>query len=98
FRSATKWRTRNSIRLTRLAAGRKVASYPRCRQVYAACVHWSAARERRFTRLSPLRLHAIAEMNFDSSFLEQGRVYVIGDIHGRSDLLDRMIAAISADL
>jgi len=37
-------------------------------------------------------------MNFDSSFLERGRLYVIGDIHGRSDLLDRMIAAISADL
>jgi serine/threonine protein phosphatase 1 len=37
-------------------------------------------------------------MTLDSSFLEQGRVYVIGDIHGRSDLLDRMIAAISADL
>jgi serine/threonine protein phosphatase 1 len=37
-------------------------------------------------------------MNFDSSLLERGRLYVIGDIHGRSDLLDRMIAAISADL
>jgi serine/threonine protein phosphatase 1 len=37
-------------------------------------------------------------MNFDSSFLEWGRLYVIGDIHGRSDLLDRMIVAISADL
>ena len=49
-------------------------------------------------RLLPLRLHAIAEMNLDSSFLERGRVYVIGDIHGRSDLLDRMTAVISADL
>jgi serine/threonine protein phosphatase 1 len=37
-------------------------------------------------------------MNFASSFLEQGRLYVIGDIHGRSDLLDRMIAAIARDL
>ena len=37
-------------------------------------------------------------MNFESSFLERGRLYVIGDIHGRSDLLDQMIAAISRDL
>jgi serine/threonine protein phosphatase 1 len=37
-------------------------------------------------------------MSFDSSFLERGRLYVIGDIHGRSDLLDRMIVTISADL
>jgi serine/threonine protein phosphatase 1 len=37
-------------------------------------------------------------MKFESSFLERGRLYVIGDIHGRSDLLDRMIAAISRDL
>ena len=37
-------------------------------------------------------------MNSDSSFLERGRLYVIGDIHGRSDLLDRMIVTISADL
>jgi serine/threonine protein phosphatase 1 len=36
-------------------------------------------------------------MNFES-FLDRGRLYVIGDIHGRSDLLDRMIAAISGDL
>jgi len=27
-----------------------------------------------------------------------GRVYVIGDIHGRSDLLDRMVDLISRDL
>ena len=32
------------------------------------------------------------------SFLDLGRVYVIGDIHGRSDLLDRMIAIIAHDL
>ena len=31
-------------------------------------------------------------------FPEQGRLYVIGDIHGRSDLLDRMIGEISRDL
>src|SRR5436190_24352075 len=37
-------------------------------------------------------------MNLDSSFLQRGRLYVIGDIHGRSDLLDRMIAAIARDL
>jgi serine/threonine protein phosphatase 1 len=30
--------------------------------------------------------------------LEPDRIYAIGDIHGRSDLLDRMIAAISHDL
>src|ERR1700704_466246 len=29
---------------------------------------------------------------------EPGRLYVIGDIHGRADLLDRMIAAIADDL
>jgi serine/threonine protein phosphatase 1 len=34
----------------------------------------------------------------DNCFLDQGRLYAIGDIHGRSDLLDRMIAAIAADL
>jgi hypothetical protein len=37
-------------------------------------------------------------MDIDSSLLERGRLYVIGDIHGRSDLLDRMIAAIRADV
>jgi serine/threonine protein phosphatase 1 len=37
-------------------------------------------------------------MNFASSVLERGRLYVIGDIHGRSDLLDRMVAAIARDL
>jgi diadenosine tetraphosphatase ApaH/serine/threonine PP2A family protein phosphatase len=30
--------------------------------------------------------------------LEPDRLYVIGDIHGRSDLLDRMVAAICRDL
>ena len=29
---------------------------------------------------------------------DRGRLYVIGDIHGRSDLLDRMIGEIAADL
>jgi serine/threonine protein phosphatase 1 len=29
---------------------------------------------------------------------EPGRLYVIGDIHGRSDLLDRMVGEISGDL
>jgi diadenosine tetraphosphatase ApaH/serine/threonine PP2A family protein phosphatase len=37
-------------------------------------------------------------MNLDSSFLDRGRLYVIGDIHGRADLLDRMIVAIARDL
>ena len=37
-------------------------------------------------------------MPVDSSLLDRGRLYVIGDIHGRSDLLDRMVAAISEDL
>jgi hypothetical protein len=37
-------------------------------------------------------------MDFGPSFLERGRVYAIGDIHGRSDLLDRIIAAIRSDL
>jgi hypothetical protein len=30
--------------------------------------------------------------------LDEGRAYVIGDIHGRSDLLDRMVDLISRDL
>jgi serine/threonine protein phosphatase 1 len=33
-----------------------------------------------------------------ASFIDTGRLYVIGDIHGRSDLLDRMITAIARDL
>jgi len=37
-------------------------------------------------------------MDADSSLPERGRLYVIGDIHGRSDLLDRIVAAISDDL
>ena len=37
-------------------------------------------------------------MDIDASLLERGRLYVIGDIHGRADLLDRMVAAIRADL
>ena len=37
-------------------------------------------------------------MNFPPSFLERGCLYVIGDIHGRSDLLDRMVATIARDL
>jgi serine/threonine protein phosphatase 1 len=37
-------------------------------------------------------------MNSHSPFPESGRLYVVGDIHGRSDLLDRMIAEISRDL
>jgi serine/threonine protein phosphatase 1 len=32
------------------------------------------------------------------TLLEQDRVYAIGDIHGRSDLLDRMVVEISRDL
>jgi diadenosine tetraphosphatase ApaH/serine/threonine PP2A family protein phosphatase len=36
--------------------------------------------------------------DLDASFFDRGRLYAIGDIHGRSDLLDRMIAAIAADL
>ena len=30
--------------------------------------------------------------------LDRTRIYVIGDIHGRSDLLDRMVDHISRDL
>jgi serine/threonine protein phosphatase 1 len=37
-------------------------------------------------------------MNPNASSPERGRVYVIGDIHGRSDLLDRIIDEISRDL
>jgi serine/threonine protein phosphatase 1 len=37
-------------------------------------------------------------VHLDSSFFDRGRLYVIGDIHGRSDLLDRMVVAISGDL
>ncbi len=37
-------------------------------------------------------------MDFEPSFLDRGRVYAIGDIHGRSDLLDRIITAIRRDL
>ena len=37
-------------------------------------------------------------MDVDSFLLGRGRLYAIGDIHGRSDLLDYMIAAICADL
>src|SRR5262245_57146175 len=37
-------------------------------------------------------------MNRASLSREPGRVYVIGDIHGRADLLDGMIAAIRGDL
>ena len=37
-------------------------------------------------------------VEFDASFLDRGRLYAVGDIHGRSDLLERMIAAIAADL
>src|SRR6266536_402959 len=34
----------------------------------------------------------------ESIALDKGRAYVIGDIHGRSDLLDRMVDLISRDL
>jgi serine/threonine protein phosphatase 1 len=37
-------------------------------------------------------------MDLGPSFLERGRVYAIGDIHGRSDLLESIIAAIRSDL
>jgi len=37
-------------------------------------------------------------MNEMSTRLEPDRIYAIGDIHGRSDLLDRMVIAISRDL
>src|SRR5438552_9783252 len=33
-----------------------------------------------------------------SLFAEGGRLYVVGDIHGRSDLLDRLVLEISRDL
>jgi serine/threonine protein phosphatase 1 len=35
---------------------------------------------------------------FDKGRADKGRAYVIGDIHGRSDLLDRMVNQISRDL
>ena len=37
-------------------------------------------------------------MDFEPSFLERGRIYAIGDIHGRSDLLERMITLIRSDV
>ena len=37
-------------------------------------------------------------MDFAPSFLEHGRIYAVGDIHGRPDLLDGIIAAIQRDL
>ena len=37
-------------------------------------------------------------MTNNESLLEPRRLYVIGDIHGRSDLLRRMIVAIARDL
>ena len=37
-------------------------------------------------------------MNANSPSVQPDRLYVIGDIHGRSDLLDRMIGEISRDL
>jgi hypothetical protein len=37
-------------------------------------------------------------MNESMPMLEPDRLYVIGDIHGRSDLLDRMVDEISRDL
>ena len=37
-------------------------------------------------------------MHFEPSFLDRGRIYALGDIHGRSDLLDRMIKIIRGDL
>src|SRR5260370_24623912 len=37
-------------------------------------------------------------MHFEPSFLERGRIYAIGDIHGRSDLLERMITLIRNDV
>ena len=37
-------------------------------------------------------------MSPQSNLSDEGRVYVVGDIHGRTDLLDRMVALISRDL
>jgi len=37
-------------------------------------------------------------MNSDLRLADRGRLYVIGDIHGCSDLLERMIEGISRDL
>ena len=37
-------------------------------------------------------------MNSHSPLPDGGRLYVVGDIHGRSDLLDRMVLEISRDL
>jgi len=41
---------------------------------------------------------ASAVMVSEPIALDKGRAYVIGDIHGRSDLLDRMVDLISRDL
>jgi serine/threonine protein phosphatase 1 len=48
----------------------------------------SAGRERRIEEL----------LEFKSRLREPRRLYVIGDIHGCADLLDRMIAGIARDL
>ena len=37
-------------------------------------------------------------MDSSAPLLERSRLYVIGDIHGRSDLLDTMVAEIERDL
>src|SRR5713226_3482833 len=37
-------------------------------------------------------------MNLHSPLPDGGRLYVVGDIHGRSDLLDRMVLEIRRDL
>jgi serine/threonine protein phosphatase 1 len=37
-------------------------------------------------------------MTMAAAQAEQARIYAIGDIHGRSDLLDRMVVAIARDL
>ena len=50
------------------------------------------------SRVPACFLESASRMDVDSFVLERGRLYAIGDIHGRSDLLDRMVATICADL
>src|SRR5438876_7872677 len=63
----------------------------------ASCLSLDWKRSRVLARV-PCFEEPFPGMDVESSLLERGRLYVIGDIHGRSDLLDRMIAAISGDL
>jgi|SRR6516164_9231392 len=49
-------------------------------------------------KCGPIQDFRVRGHNFASTVLDRTRIYVIGDIHGRSDLLDRMVDHISCDL